>query len=226
MKATGIKLVKISELVFDEALYPRLKIGWLTAYSYAQAIRAGRTLPPITVGLFKGKMYVVDGWHRVEAMKMLHEGDIQAIVNKYESRRDIFVDSVKTNVTHGRQLSVQEKVRIVDVLKGYSFTLEQVSDLVAVPLDKMQMFEARIVTMPNGSKMYLKSVVNKAAGEDGDSTLLKGLDQDGFNVRDANSLVSQLITLAETKTLPLDDEKLKEKLVHLLSLLQDMLQFA
>jgi len=62
-------VLAISELKLDKRLYPRIKIGWLTAYQYAQAMRAGSVFPPIMVGEYQGEKYVVDGWHRVEAKK-------------------------------------------------------------------------------------------------------------------------------------------------------------
>jgi len=48
------QLLKIDELIFDEERYPRIKVGWLTAYQYAQAIRAGSIFPPILVGQLAG----------------------------------------------------------------------------------------------------------------------------------------------------------------------------
>lgn len=89
------ELVKIVDLVFDSELYPRMKVAWFTAYSYAQAMRSGKEFPPIIVGVLKGKRYVVDGWHRVEARKLLKEEYIQGMVQNYASEKLLFEDAVR-----------------------------------------------------------------------------------------------------------------------------------
>lgn len=181
------KLLKIADLVCDEKLYPRIKLGWLTAYQYSQAMKSGSEFPPIKVGSFESKLYVVDGWHRIEARKLLKEEYIQGEVKKYDSFKDMFVDAVKFNATHGRPLSVQEKVRIVDILQEYGIEQKQITEIVKIPMEKIEKFTARTIILPNGTKEYLKSVVDRSgAGNEG---------QEIFNVRNVESLLAQLVTL-------------------------------
>ena len=129
-KLEKVVLVKVSELVFDSELYPRNKVSWLTAYSYSQAMRAGEVFPPIRVGLFQGKKYVVDGWHRVEAKRLLGEEYVEAVVKRYNDFKSMFVDAVKYNISHGRALSVQEKARIIHKLEEFQFTPAEISQIV------------------------------------------------------------------------------------------------
>lgn len=212
------ELVKISGLVFDEKLYPRTKIAWMTAYTYAQAMRAGREFPPINVGNLKEKQYVVDGWHRVEARKMLKEDYVQANVKGYASRRDLFADSVRFNNAHGKPLNVQEKTRIVDLLKGMKFELKEISELTMIPLDKMTLFDNRVLTLPNGSKIYLKSMSARSVESP------EEVNQSSFTVRNVEALLKQTIEVFGHMAIPLEDQKVKELAVHLYEVLGSVLQ--
>ena len=178
------KLLKITDLTCDLKLYPRIKLGWLTAYQYSQAMRSGSEFPPIAVGSFEDKLYVVDGRHRIEARKLLKEDYVQGTVKPYSSFKEMFVDAVKLNAVHGRPLSVQEKVRIVDMLKEYGIEMEAITEIVKIPIDKIEMFTVRTIIKPNGEREYLKSVTAKSGVEDA--------EQESFNVRNVESLLVQL----------------------------------
>ena len=215
------RLVRIDELKFDWDLYPRLKLGWLTAYQYAQAMRANAVFPPIVVGEFEGEFWVVDGWHRVEALKMLGEQFVEAVVKRFESKRDMFVEAIKLNASHGRPLSVQEKVRLIHRLKEMKFEVEKISEIVKVPIDRIKRFESRTVIGPNGKPVYLKSVVAKASETKEQAV---SVDQDKFNVRSVNALLEQLIELLESGVFPWEDAKTKELAVRLYGLLGEGLE--
>ena len=217
MKTT---LLKISDLTIDSELYPRIKSGWLTAYQYAQAMKANSVFPPITVGIYRKKKYVVDGVHRIEAKKMLKEEYIDAIVKTYESEREMFVDAVKLNSAHGRQLSVQEKVRIIYKLKKMRFKLQEISELIKVPIDKIGLLQQRIITGPKGEPIYLKSVL--ANMDTGDGTL-QTVDQTSFNVASVTALLTQMIELLESGAYSIEQPQIKEMSVRLFQLLQQKL---
>jgi hypothetical protein len=215
-------MLKISELEFDSEIYPRNEVNWLTAYSYSQAMRAGDVFPPIRVGLFKRKKYVVDGWHRVEAKRLLKDEYVEAIVKRYDSLKDMFVDAVKFNITHGRPLSVQEKVRLIHKLEEFKLDLAEISRIVRIPIDKIESFKMRVVYGPNGKPVYLKSVVAKA---DVSEDIKVRVDQDKLSVRDAYGLLSQLAELLESGALVFgEDDKLKELAVKVYSLLGEALK--
>lgn len=198
-----------------------MKVGWLTAYQYAQAMRAGSIFPPILVGRLEGKLYVVDGWHRIEAKRMLKEEYVQATVKNYENKREMIVEAIRLNSIHGRPFSVQEKVRLIYKLEDLEFRVEEISEVIKVPLDNIERLKARIIIGPNGKPVYLKSVVAKAKPEEEDAL---GVDMDRFNVRSVNHLLGQLIELLESGVYPFDDEAVKELTVQVYGLLGGMLK--
>lgn len=215
------RILAIKDLVFDEDVYPRMKVGWLTAYQYAQAIKAGAEFPAIIVGFYKDRYYVIDGWHRVEAHRVLKEQMIQAIIYEYSSKRDMFADAVVLNVVHGRQLSVQERVRIVDTLKEMDFTRIEIGELVRIPTDKLGRFEARVIIRPNGEKLYLKSLTDRADGQG-----IEEGDQDTFSVRDVLNLLTQLVSVLRADIFPAEDTKVQERGAEAYSLLGQRLELA
>jgi len=215
------KIFKIEELTFDSEIYPRMDIGWQTAYQYSQAMRVGDVFPPILIGLFEGKYYVVDGWHRVRAKKLLHEKYIDAVVKKYENFADMFLDAVKYNVSHGKQLSTQEKVRIIHKFEQMHFKLEQISKIIKVPLDKIELFQARTVMGPNGAPIYLKSVVARA--EPNEKAIMQ-VDMSKLSTRTIAALFGQLIEIVRSGIFSVEDEKTKSLAIELYGLLHEILE--
>lgn len=224
MSKSKVRLVKISKLHFDETVYPRMKVGWMTAYIYAQAMKAGSIFPPIVVGQFKKQMYVVDGWHRVEARKLLKEEYIQAIVRQFESKRDMFVEAVKLNASHGRPLNVQEKVRIIEKLKELRFKPQEITEIIRIPLDKLEKFAARVIRGPNGKLIFLKGILAKAGSKGADEESLLQTDQSSLGAPSITSLLKQLIELLESGVFPIEDEGVMELAVKAYSLMGDFLK--
>ncbi len=105
-----IEMVKIEDLVLDNEIYPRLQVRYETVQKYKEAMRAGSVFPPIIVAQYKGELYLLDGWHRVEASKRLGAEKMQAILLKPKSKEEMFKKAVEYNTEHGRTLSTQEKV--------------------------------------------------------------------------------------------------------------------
>ena len=206
------KLFKLDELVFDKELYPRIKIDWFTAYSYARMMKAGAVFPPILVGLYKGKYYVVDGWHRVEAYKRNKEEYIQGTVKKYEDYKTMFLDAIKHNIGHGRQLNIQEKLRLVDKLKEMKFELHQISEIVRMPIEDIKKILPRKIIRPNGTVVYLKKLSAESKVD------VSKVDQDSFSGRTVKHLVKQLIEVLKA------DPELDEDVRELLTVLYGMLE--
>lgn len=214
------RVLKISGLTFDKELYPRMETNWMTAYSYSQAMRSGEVFPPIIVGSFEGKLYVVDGWHRVEAKKMLKEQYVQGIVKDYEDRKTLFLDAIKYNVSHGKPLSSQEKVRLIYKLEEMDFDVDQIVGIVKVPMDKIELFKARVLTGVDGKPIFLKSVVARSRASDEAKRAVNQDDLGSFNVV---NLLSQLIELLESGVLDVNDGAVKPYAVKVLGLLQERL---
>jgi len=152
------ELIKIKDLVLDEKYYPRLKVGWKTAYAYAQAMKTGAKFPPVLVGLFKGKKYLLDGWHRIEAYKNNKEEYIEAELILFKNEKEMFLAAVRCNAVHGKPYSIQEKVDIANRLQGLKVEQIQISKITGIPLDRLPvLINRKTLTLPNGTKIAIKS---------------------------------------------------------------------
>lgn len=72
--------VPLSELIRDGRSQIRRSVDRRTARRYADAMRAGAALPPITVAMVNGAPFLIDGWHRVAAAETIGQADIPAHV--------------------------------------------------------------------------------------------------------------------------------------------------
>ena len=198
------RLLDIKELRFDEKLYPRMKISWKTAYSYAQAMKTGSVFPSITVGILNDKKLVVDGWHRIEACKMNKVKYIKAEVKKYSSEKEFFLDAIKKNAHHGRPLSTQEKLDLINRLGDFKIDKIEASKLVGINIKEYpKLIQRRTLTLPNGKKEVLKSSLERA------KPLIKELvnndyvfDQSEVYGTRADSLVDDLILVLDLGSFP------------------------
>lgn len=67
----------VSEVVYDQSIYPRAEWSQATVNRYAEAIEAGDEFPPIV--LEKGTNRLLDGMHRLQAHKQALKDSIAAV---------------------------------------------------------------------------------------------------------------------------------------------------
>ncbi|MDP2409617.1 MAG: ParB/RepB/Spo0J family partition protein [Pseudolabrys sp.] len=72
--------VPLSELICDERSQIRSRVDTATVTRYADAMRSGAELPPISVAVVNGAPFLIDGWHRVAAAKSIGRTGILAIL--------------------------------------------------------------------------------------------------------------------------------------------------
>lgn len=63
--------VALKDLAMDPAIQVRQRLSQPTISRYADAMRAGQVFPPIKVARADGACYLIGGWHRVEAAKLV-----------------------------------------------------------------------------------------------------------------------------------------------------------
>ena len=159
------QLLAMKQVNTDEKYYPRMKWGWQTAYQYAMAMKAGAEFPAIEVAKIDGKYHLLDGRHRLEALKMNGEKHVQAMINTSVKTFDkLFLEAINRNVVHGRPFSVQEKTNIALRLQKMKFKNLEISRIIQVPIEKFEKFVAtRITTDVKGKPIPLKKTVRHKA---------------------------------------------------------------
>lgn len=166
-KKTG--LVEISKIKIIEELYPRNSWSWQTAYSYAQAMEKGSVFPPIKLALYDKEYILVGGRHRLEAAKQVQKGKekkfIQAIIVSGLTRDEIYQESVRDNIENGLPFSPLDKVKIIQKLQGMNVPISKISDLIRIPVDKMErLLLTKTTNTVSGKTLVLKSPLRNFAG--------------------------------------------------------------
>ena len=111
----NIQKIRLEKIKVDGDLQVRDKIIEDAVREYADVIRNGGKMPPVTV-FFDGKAYhLADGWHRYFAHKQAAFPEIEADVRE-GTRRDAILFAVSANDKHGLRRTNADKRRAVLVL--------------------------------------------------------------------------------------------------------------
>jgi|TARA_Y100000034_G_scaffold40209_1_gene49571 hypothetical protein len=212
-----IQKVPINEIFFDEDLYPRTHYNWQTAYDYSQSMKTGSKFPDIVLAIFNRKKYLVDGKHRIEAYKLLKQGEIKAVIHIGWNKRRIYTEALKANISHGRMLSPYEKRLAVQKLLELKYSNKDISKFVQVPLEKLENFVAKkaVVTLTGASteeaaesamemaQVVLKSGAGHLSGQELTPNRIIEVEnvQRNWNMHSQIDLLNQVIDLLENNLL-------------------------
>lgn len=104
---TQLAIVSLTHLVRSSEYQVRKKLDPVAVTRYETTLKAGGTLPPVTVADVEGVLILVDGFHRVEARERLGEGRVEAEIIK-TSKRDAKGMAAMANLQHGLPLKNSE----------------------------------------------------------------------------------------------------------------------
>jgi hypothetical protein len=140
-------LFNISDLIWDDFIYPRSARKKQTIDAYGEALTAGGTFPPIIIQpvvnypapntrLFEILMLILDGIHRWSAYKVLGLTEIEAVLWQEQPldyatcKDDMLLESARRNISHGDRLSQTDKRQVAHTL----FYFTDPGDLVMDPM--------------------------------------------------------------------------------------------
>lgn len=222
MKKINTKLL-INQIVLDETLYPRNTYYWQVAYSYSSAMKSGAKFPKIVVAKLDNSFVLVDGKHRLEAYKLLKKKFVDVEVLVGLTKEKIFEEAVRRNITHGKPLSVQEKLQVAVKLRDMHYTTEKISQLVQIiPSQLKSLLGKRLFNSITGEEIVLKKEFEDVSKSPYAEVAKEDIEtlQDNFTGQEPTHIIDELIVLLKTKALNLRDKKVKEKLLKLKSLLR------
>lgn len=129
--------VKLSEIVVDPTIQVR-NVDSHTVSTYTAAMRAGAKFPPLLLEEKTNRL--VCGNHRYYAYKTVMEPDqkIDCELRKFSGEAEIIRTAAKDNSTHGRPLDTFDRKRITQKLQAFGDTLEDIADLLNVPVSKVE----------------------------------------------------------------------------------------
>lgn len=116
-----VSKVLLGELTLDPELQPRQSLHEGKVEEYAQRMKDGANFPPIQCGRLKegdGSVYLLDGFHRVEALQRAGFNWSLATIDEYETRDEMFECAFRVNNTHGINLTDDEiREGIIRIIK-------------------------------------------------------------------------------------------------------------
>lgn len=101
-----MKTIAVSDVIYREDLYPRIKPDSVTIQRYAQNLEV---LPPIEVNQ---NNELIDGFHRWNAHKLAEATEIKATVTKTASDVELLALACLRNSAHGLQLNDADKKKM------------------------------------------------------------------------------------------------------------------
>jgi transcriptional regulator with XRE-family HTH domain len=120
--------MKIDEVIWDDAVYPRAAVSQNTVAAYVEALSIGAQFPAVMVqrvvnytpggDVSATVVILIDGVHRWHAFKQAGRTDIPVIhyqdaVLDYETAKTrLLLESARNNTSHGDRLSPNDKKRI------------------------------------------------------------------------------------------------------------------
>jgi predicted transcriptional regulator len=141
-----LRMVKLSAVLFDEVVYPRLKHDPALVQQYADDIEqieaAGKFISVAT------DMKLLDGKHRWLGYKTKFQGqdpDIHVYVYPVIAPHEQLALAVKLNSGHGRQLGREDKEDDAKKLFAYGFSYETIADALSVSTGKVSEWLSRTV---------------------------------------------------------------------------------
>ena len=103
MSESDVQIRKVSDIVFREDLYPRIKHDSALVQQYAENLEV---MPPIEVNQ---NNILIDGFHRLTAHRKVEKEEIAVVVTETQSENELFALSIERNSKHGMQLNDQDK---------------------------------------------------------------------------------------------------------------------
>lgn len=142
-----VKRVKLSQIVFDEAVYPRKAHDPALVAKYADCIEnieaAGKYISVAT------DYTLLDGKHRWLAYRTAYGDDpdkeIPVIVHQVTDTHAKFALAVELNSAHGYQLTMEDKKSSAKALYAYGYKQETIAKMLSVGKPRVNAWLARTI---------------------------------------------------------------------------------
>lgn len=213
--------VPIGLVMIDETLYPRHKISSGNVARLMEALKAGATFPPVI--LDEATKKVVDGWHRIEATRRVYgeEAKIKAVLQHYDTQREMFLDAVKLNDTQGLKLTTWDRVRSILRLLELGADEPMICKALNMTPEKAHKLMERVANGPQGEKVALKNSMKGFSGEKLTAA------QEQFNAGPApglgiHTLLAQIIRALEAGAVKPEDPKIAEQFARIIELWEEL----
>ena len=164
--------VPVEEIEMDHRGQARADVNHDAVAEYADAYRAGVVLPPPEVFLVSGKLYLVDGYHRVPAAMAVGVGFLRVVIVGEGTIDDAIWYATGVNQSHGVRRSNADKRRAVWMALESPIGQEQSSRTIAEHCGVSGELVAKV-----RAEWEAKQVLERAPESDGDEVLERAPEQ-------------------------------------------------
>jgi hypothetical protein len=162
--------IKAATLEEDYKLYPRDHVDVVSVNHIADAMKAGKAMPPIVV--WRQGNRIIDGFHRRRAaMKLNKAATIEAIFKDYDSEKEAFLDACRFNAAHGTNLTASDRVRCALFAKDFGISQAAIADALSITAARLKDLTTdrvgvlRVAKLEDGTEIPLKYPVKHMAGQ-------------------------------------------------------------
>lgn len=100
--------VKIDDISLRDEWQVRERLNSNTVRDYARGYAQSADFPPVKVASVNGALVLVDGWHRIAALRSLDREEVQAVVVANDAEEGRWL-SAKANLANGLPLKAKER---------------------------------------------------------------------------------------------------------------------
>lgn len=154
--------IDLTEIVIDNALYPRSSVDRFHISRLAQALTAGSTFPPLVIEA--GTKRLVDGRHRLGAYQEKGIKTADVIEKVYATEADLFADMVHLNTAHGQPLTHYEVRSAIARLAELGYERDKISAAVRMPPERIDEIRKGFASAPTGEPIALKGGLSHMRG--------------------------------------------------------------
>jgi hypothetical protein len=136
---------KLKDLKMDNKLLSIRKVNPVFVSRYRQAYREGAIFPLMIVEERTGR--IISGNHRYTAMMQEYGPDheVEVIVRKYKSEKDVLIDFAKENSAHGNPIDGWTKKLLISELSKEGCTEEEISRIFNISVRRIEHLGAEMV---------------------------------------------------------------------------------
>ena len=157
------KQIRPSTLIEDFDLYPRISVDSTVIGKYADAYRAGADFPlPVVCA---DTLKIIDGFHRVRAWKRaFKDKSIKVTLETFANDKERMTRAIELNAQHGRPLTSQDRVRIVQQALKHGIQLTETAVLLKTSAKSLQTLI--ITRTASSAPVVITGKPSKPAGSD------------------------------------------------------------
>jgi hypothetical protein len=154
--------INIDKIILDQSIYPRNGVNDFNVARLASALATGSKLPPLIIEATTKRL--IDGWHRHQAYKQRGIETVDVKEKTYNSEADLFADAVRLNISHGEPLDSYSVRQSIIRLQQYGYSRDQVSEVVRLPIDRIEKIERGFAFNTAGGPIALKGGISHLRG--------------------------------------------------------------